>query len=146
MCPCRAFYGCVCVFFVRFSPDIWVFVFSGHVGLNGSRISSEKGNSRKRLERGTLSTSVCKFQGLSKKRRGHLDFRALKYQNHGMASKFLGFGLFSILGVAFDLILFLRTCAVSSLNICAKNCANVPWNTWKRLVQKRKWVLFFILR
>ena len=28
--------------------------------------------------------------------------------------------------------------AVSSSNFCAKLCANMPWSTWKRLVQKKK--------
>ena len=54
---------------------------------------------------------VCKFSGsqTSPKRRGHLDRSAVKCINHGLASSLLGFSVYSIMGVKFDLILVLRS-------------------------------------
>ena len=43
-----------------------------------------------------------------------------------------------------------RRWSFTHFNICAKLCTNMPWNTWKRLVQKKKkiieqkWVIFFL--
>ena len=46
---------------------------------------------------------------ISQKRRRHLDFCAVKCKNHGLASYLLGFSVYSISGVQFDLILVLRS-------------------------------------
>ena len=34
--------------------------------------------------------------------------------------------------------------AVSSSIFCSKLCTNIPWSTWKRLVQKKNGSLFFL--
>ena len=98
---------------VLFSPDIWVLYLFGYLGLKGSRISSEnkikqnkKKTIRKRLGRGTSNT-CAEFQGLSQKRRGHLDFCAVKCKTHDLASYLLGFMCIFDLGRKFDLILVL---------------------------------------
>ena len=46
---------------------------------------------------------------VSQKRRGHLDFCAVKGKNHVLASYLLDFSVYSISGVKFDLILVLRS-------------------------------------
>ena len=80
---------------------------------------------------------MCQVSGsISQKRRGHLDVCAVKCKNHGLASKLLGFSVNSILGVKFDLI-FGPTQSILRV-FCAKLCTNMPWSTWKRLVQKKK--------
>ena len=48
-------------------------------------------------------------RSISQKRRGHLDFSAGKCQNHDLATSLLGFGIYSISGVKFDLKLVLHT-------------------------------------
>ena len=45
----------------------------------------------------------------------------------------LGFSVDSIWGVKYD---FVWSFSVSSSNIRANLCTNMPWNTWKRLVRK----------
>ena len=51
---------------------------------------------------------MCKVSGSnSQKRRGHLDFCAVKCKNHGLASLLLSLGVYSILGAKFDLIVVL---------------------------------------
>ena len=71
-----------------FPPDVWVLVFLGDIlGLKGSHISSEKTHkTHSHRARQRHIEYVCKFQGLSQKRRGHSDFCAVKCQNHGFAS------------------------------------------------------------
>ena len=133
-------------FFLLFFPNIRVFVFLGCLGLKGSQISSKKKNKkpekpiRKKLGRDTLNT-CAKFQGLSLK--------------NGVDT--LTFVLYSAKITAwrrnFYLVLvYIRfralnltwywSYAVSSSTMCAKVCANMPWSTWKRLVQKKR-ALFF---
>ena len=49
--------------------------------------------------------------------------------------------MYSILGVKIDLIFVLR----SQFSIfCAKLCTNMPWSTWKRLVQKKNGSFCFL--
>ena len=82
MCPCRASND----FFFVPPSDICVVVFL-YLRLKRPHIFGEKKkkNIRKRLGKGTLNT--CKFSGSnSQKRRGHLDLRAVKCKNHGLAS------------------------------------------------------------
>ena len=52
---------------------------------------------------------TCKISGsISKKRRGHLDFCAVKCKNHGFASYLLGFSVDSILSIKYDLIILVE--------------------------------------
>ena len=101
LCPCRAFNECVCVFFRQI---LGFLCFVGYLGLKGPHIFADKKKEhiRKRFGRGALHT--CKISGSnSQKRRGHLDFSAVKCKNHGLASWLLGFSVYSILGFKFDL-------------------------------------------
>ena len=53
---------------------------------------------------------MCKIPGSnSQKRRGHLDFCAVKCKNRGLASQLLRFSVYSILSVKNDLIVVLRS-------------------------------------
>ena len=82
MCPCRDLND----FF--FPPDIRVLVFWGGYLLRDPIFSPEKKkkNIRKRFGRGTLYT-CAKISGSNfQKRRGHLEFCAVKCKNHGLAS------------------------------------------------------------
>ena len=67
------------MFFLFFSPDVWVFVLFGYLGLKGSHTSSKK------KQRTSKSSAVQKFR-VYKKRRGLVDVCAVKCKNHGLAS------------------------------------------------------------
>ena len=82
-----------------------------------------------------------KENNIRKRPAGHLDFCAVKCKNYGLASLSLGFRVYSMLGVKFDLILVLRS---QFFEFLAKLCTNMPWSTWKRLVQKKKGIFFFL--
>ena len=86
----------------------------GYLGLSRDPIFPAKQNKNKKkhsqkARQGHIK-HVCKKSGsISQKRRGRLHFCAIKCKNHGLASKLLGFSVYSIFGVYYDLILVLRS-------------------------------------
>ena len=69
--------------FLCFFKDIWVV----DPTFPAKKNKKQKNPIGKRLGRDTFNTCAKKNPGLvSKKRRGRLDFRAVKCENHGLAS------------------------------------------------------------
>ena len=136
-------------FFLFFSSDICFFAFLGYLGLKRPHILGEKQqqqqqqqqqqNIRIRLGKGTLNT-CAKIQGLTLKNgvrtfvwlgakitAWHCNYVVLVYTPE-----------YSILDLKFDLVLVLRS---QLFDFLPETLYNMPWSTWKRLVQK--WVIFF---
>ena len=110
MYPCRACNGCFLFCFFNFFVRYLGFcIFGGYLGLKRSHIfGGKKKKSQKARQRHIKH--ACKISGSnSQKRRGHLDFCAVKCKNHDLALRLLGFSIYSIWGVKFDLILILRS-------------------------------------
>ena len=114
------------------------------MGLKGPHIFGEKKQEtkkpiRERPGRGTLNT-CAKSQGLTQKRRGHLDFSAVKCKNHGSASQLLSFSLHSILSVKFDLILVLRS---QFFDFLRETLYKHALEHLEAAGPEKKWVLYF---
>ena len=124
-------------FFFFFSPDIWVFL-----GLKGSHLSCEKTNIRNRLDRDTLNT-CAKFQGLSLK--NGVDIWTF-VRSSAKITAYRNYLVLLNIRIWASILTQYWSYAVSSSNIGAKLCTNMPWNTWKRLVQKKMGRFFFFLR
>ena len=69
-------------------------------------------------------------ESISQKRRGHLDFCAVKCKNHGLASWLLGSECVRFWALNLTYHWFYAVCFS---NICVKLCTRMPWSTWKRL-------------
>ena len=96
MCPCRAFDECFS--FLFFARYLIFCIFWKYLGLKGPHIygrKRKKKNIRKRL---VSDKRVCKVtRSSSQKRRGHLDFCAVKCKNPRLVSQLHGVRVYSIL-------------------------------------------------
>ena len=98
------------VFCFVFLSDVWGFVFFGDIWVlrDSSFSAKEKKNTSSKACQWHIK-HVCKISGSNaQKRLRNLDFRVVKCKNHALASLLLGFSIYSILGVKFDLLLVLR--------------------------------------
>ena len=95
---------------------------------------------RKRLGRGTLNTGA-KFQGLTLKNGVDIwTFVRLSAKITAWHRNYL-----VLVCIRFSALNLTQhwSYAVISSNLCAKLCTNMPWSTWKRLVQKKMRHFFF---
>ena len=130
-----------CYFF--FSSDIWVFVCFGDVWV---------------LRDPTFSAIKKKKKHWEKARQGHIEH---VYKISGSLKNGVDIWTFVQLRAKITawhrnylVLVYIRfwaliltqywSYAVSSSTFCAKFCTNMPWSTWKRMVQKKKWVIFFL--
>ena len=120
-----------------------MFLGGGYLGLKGPHIF---GGKKKRKTHSTKALQghikhVCKISGSnSQKRRGHLDFSAVKCKNHGSASQLLSFSLHSILSVKFDLILVLRS---QFFDFLRETLYKHSLERLEAAGPAKKWVIFF---
>ena len=118
-----------------FLGDIWV--------LRDPTFLAKKKNIRKRRGKGTLNT-CAKFQSLnSKKRRGYLDFCAVKCKNTAWHCNYLVlvYTWYPIWGVKFDLILVLRS---QFFEFLRETVHKYALEHLEAAGPEKKWVIFFL--
>ena len=132
--PCRAFYEWVFCFFVFFARylgfrifwDIWVVRDPAFPVQKKKRKETHFSKARQ----GRIKHMSKISESISQKRRGHLDFCAVKCKNHGLASWLLGSECVRFWALNLTYHWFYAVCFS---NICVKLCTRMPWSTWKRL-------------
>ena len=82
-------------------------------------------------------------ESISQKRRGHLDFCAVKCKNQGLASQLLGFSIYSISGVKFDLILSIGPTQSVLRNLARHSVKHKTLEHLEAAGPQKKWLVFF---